>query len=401
MVGLADEASGHVEALVKEIRESGNLFRGEPEHYPKVSSTLYRRFELILASEKTVTPQKLQRDLARFARDHFAKELRDFKQRTGEIMSWSGGYDPTKFNEDDVRVWSMMQHLGAATNLIDFTGDPTVALFFASSESLSKSGRVLVLKHSDRYDGIAAKWPQNRIQAQQSQFVWSTTGYISDDDVRVIDVPHKLKPTALKWLIRQSPPVSHATMYEDMPGYAKHSRMYEQAILRYYDSVSRVDVEVDRLRKMEATTRLSAHQLLKTLKRFDHEAEKIRELVETAPWFVGAHWLMGKMFQAQWACWSIIADPTEAGLELSSQLRGKRTKLLSDAIIAYQEALDWVPSDNPSGERVTILVELGVVQMMNGNDQEAEAAFECARNADSKSAKKLIKDRCEELGIVI
>ncbi|WP_446831776.1 FRG domain-containing protein [Candidatus Foliamicus sp.] len=398
---MAGEPLERVEALVNEIRRSGSLFRGEPEHYPKVSSTLHRRFKSILGSETRITPEKLQGELARFARDHFAKELRAFKQRTGEIVSWSGGYDPGKFNEDDVRVWSMMQHMGAATNLIDFTKDPRVALFFACSESLAKSGRVLVLRRGHGYDCVAAKWPQNRIEAQRSQFVWSTTGYVSDDNVTVIDVPQNLKLPALKWLIRESPPVSHATMFEDMPGYAKHSQMYEETLVQYYDSSSRLDGEVDRLRNTEVAGHLRVQDLWKTLKQFEDDARKMRVLVKKFPWFHRAHWLLGKMLEAQWKCWSNIADHTEADPALSGQLWATRTILLGDAIRAYQEALDWVPSNDLSGERVTILVDLGVVQKLNGNDQEAEAAFELARKADSKIARKLIADRCEELGIVV
>ena len=215
LAGNNTEALSRIKSLIAEIGESG-LFRGEAEHFPKIDSTLYRRFKHVLGSK--IKPRLIQDQLAHFAVRHIGSELEQYKRDTGEIVSWSGDFDPTKFSEDAVRVWSMMQHLGAATNLIDFSTDPNVALFFACAGSLEKNGRVLILVENHDYDLISAKWPANRIKAQRSRFVWSPVGYVAADKVRVVDVPKEMKIPALKWLKRQNPPVSHSTMYEDMPG---------------------------------------------------------------------------------------------------------------------------------------------------------------------------------------
>ena len=140
----------------------------------------------------------VQEKLAHFALRHFGHQLEQYKQSTGEIVCWSGGYNPTKYSEDEIRVWSMMQHLGAATNLIDFSTDPKVALFFACSGSYEKDGRVLILAGNHNYDLISAKWPENRVEAQRSQFVLSPKGYVDVDKIRVVNVPKELKIPALK-----------------------------------------------------------------------------------------------------------------------------------------------------------------------------------------------------------
>ena len=179
----------------------------------------------------------------------FRDEAERYKRDTGEIVSWSEGFDPTKFSEYAVRVCSMMQYLDAATNLIDFSTDPNVALFFACAGSLEKNGRVLILIENHDYDLISAKWPANRFKAQRSRFVWSPVGYVAADEVRVVDVPKEMKIPALKWLKRQNPPVSHSTMYEDIPGYVSQSAMYENTLLQYYVNFQQADNSVCSLRQ--------------------------------------------------------------------------------------------------------------------------------------------------------
>lgn len=354
-----------IESLVAAIGR-GNLFRGEAEHFPNVTSTLYRRFRSVLS--KTITPPLLQEQLARFAWKHFGRELDEYKRNTGEIVSWSGGFDPVKFSEDAIRVWSMMQHLGAATNLIDFSTDPNVALFFACSASLENDGRVLILVENHGYDLISAKWPSKRIKAQKSQFVWSPEGYVANEKIRVVNVPHELKVPVLKWLKRQSPPVSHSTMYDDMPGYVRNSVMYERALCRYYRSFRQADDSVASAREKAD----AGQDVTESLQGFFDAAEKMQALAKKEPWFTWAHWQLGKMYTA--------------------------AQQLDKAIRAYEEALDWCTDhDPPAGETVRILVDLGIAHGLGGNDEGAGSAFERARSIDRTLADKLIRSSQERL----
>lgn len=393
MTRITGETLERIEALVDEIRQGGRLFRGESEHYPKVSSTLYRRFESILTTTTKLTPHKLQKSLGHYAKKHFGRELEKFKQDTGEIMRWSGGYDPTKFTEDQVRrVWPMMQHLGGATNLIDFTTDPKIALFFSCSSSLGKNGRVLTFQGSHGYDLIDAQWPQNRIKSQKSRFVWSDSGYVSDEDVKVTDVPQELKVPILKWLVRQIPSISHATMYEDMPGYAKHSSMYEYAVLRVSSNFLLVDDVMDRVREQDV---ISGRMVREVLMHMDAAVKEMRALVAKEPWFTWAHWQLGNILRGQVGPLQAIVNHRQVDPEMSAQMRIKRERCLDDAIRAYQEALDWIAENDhdPSGETVAILVDLGVAHKMKGNHQDAESALERAMSANPEQTKKLIQDR--------
>ncbi len=52
----------------------------------------------------------------------------------------------------DFEILAELQHYGCKTNLIDFTVDYLIALFFASTSSHHKDGRVILLKRvSENY----------------------------------------------------------------------------------------------------------------------------------------------------------------------------------------------------------------------------------------------------------
>ena len=49
---------------------------------------------------------------------------------------------------DDIEILTELQHFGGKTNLIDFTEDYLIALFFACDGSHDKEGRVILLEES-------------------------------------------------------------------------------------------------------------------------------------------------------------------------------------------------------------------------------------------------------------
>ena len=89
------------------------IYRGEPRLYPKVSSSLYRRYADIEA-------------------DTF-----DIEVVQDEILDQARGYAGEM---DDFDILSQLQHNGGATNLIDFTTDFLIALFFACDGKPEEAG---------------------------------------------------------------------------------------------------------------------------------------------------------------------------------------------------------------------------------------------------------------------
>ncbi|MYF12235.1 MAG: tetratricopeptide repeat protein [Gammaproteobacteria bacterium] len=181
------------------------------------------------------------------------------------------------------------------------------------------------------------------------------------EKVRVVNVPHELKIPVLKWLRRQNPPVSHSTMYEDMPGYARSSAMYEDALLQYHNGFRQADDSVSALKRA-----CTGQEVMEALAGVRDAAEKMHALATREPGFTWAHWRLGKMYMV--------------------------LRQFDDVIRAYEEALEWCTDHDPSAEEtVTILVDLGVAYQLIGSVQGAESAFEQARTKGPTLADKLIR----------
>ena len=186
---------------------SGNyIYRGEPECYEKVSSTLYRKLE---------DAQVLHLDVEEVQKT----ELNVAKNYTNET--------------DDFEILVQLQHFGGKTNLIDFTNDYLIALFFAANGSPSKDGRVILQDKT----GEVRNWirefqhpdPESRPAAQKSIFVRSPSGFIQPDESIII--PKFLKRPLLDYLEREYD-ISHRRVYYDLHGFISsrdvHWNVYEE-----------------------------------------------------------------------------------------------------------------------------------------------------------------------------
>ena len=96
----------------------GYIYRGEPECYDKISSRLYRKYREI--KDENFNLEVGQR-----------KILQEAKKYTTQT--------------DEPEILAELQHYGGNTNLIDFTTDYLIALFFACDGSIAEDGRVILL----------------------------------------------------------------------------------------------------------------------------------------------------------------------------------------------------------------------------------------------------------------
>ena len=138
------------EVVRKSSRRQGScLYRGEPECYPIVSSGLYRKCPD--CEDEVFDIDRLEREIVERARQYTTLDGND------EILA-------------------EIQHFGGATNLLDFTDDYLIALFFASVEHDGKDGRV-VLHWPNPEAVIRPKHTNNRVVFQKSVFVRPRRGF--------------------------------------------------------------------------------------------------------------------------------------------------------------------------------------------------------------------------------
>ena len=117
-------------------------------------------------------------------------------------------------NSEEYKILCQIQHYGGSTNLIDFTTDYFVALFFACINDLTKPGRVIFVKATP----LPVRIKDARIQAQKSVFVSGLQdGFLTPDDSDQVMIPAQLKNPLLLYL-KQYHDISSETLFPDIQG---------------------------------------------------------------------------------------------------------------------------------------------------------------------------------------
>ena len=200
-----DGLSKIINELVDKSADGNYIYRGESRCYPKISSTLYRDFEPVIAKGQ-YTIEQIQDLETQRARDY----IRDQQKQAFEIAS-------------------ELQHYGGRSNLMDFTTDYNIALYFACAKLHGKDGhdedgRVVLLQQNQetiaKYRIQHAQYPANRVQAQKSIFVRPPDGFMlpSDKDVKTVCIPKELKQWILIHLYRFQD-ISYETLFNDLYGF--------------------------------------------------------------------------------------------------------------------------------------------------------------------------------------
>ena len=183
------------------------LYRGEPECYPKVSSGLYRQYSKIEAENFDI--EAVQKEILEAA-----------KRYTSQA--------------DDFEILTELQHYGYNTNLIDFTTNYNIALFFACDSNPDKDGRIILLRKTNSHI-VEPQSPVNRIIAQKSVFVRPPKGFIDPDETVLI--PNNLKQPLLEYL-RNCQDITAETIYNDLHGFIRYQNVHQSAYTEFFAGVT-------------------------------------------------------------------------------------------------------------------------------------------------------------------
>ena len=190
--------------IVNASADGDYIYRGESKFHDDVSSSLYREHP---HAEGT------HFDIAE-AQEIILEEVKAYISTTDDI-------DET----DDIGILTQLQHFGGKTNLIDFTEDYLIALFFACDGSHEEEGRVILLKRkSEDYEVREPQRKISRVEAQKSVFVEAPEGFIQPD--LVVTIPVNLKMPMLNYL-RKYHRISIETIYSDLHGFIRRSAYTE------------------------------------------------------------------------------------------------------------------------------------------------------------------------------
>ena len=233
----SEELLRDVRKIIREIEDksaSGDyIFRGEPECYPKVSSALYRQYEEIPMDESNV--EDFQDKMLIAAQEHLPGTTSDSEIPVRRVDAAIGlPSEPDR----DFETLTELQHYEGKTNLIDFTTDSRVALFFACDGSPGKKGRVILRKKGDREDLVEKPRepsnPLNRVIAQKSIFVRPSQGLVEfNQNKDVVEIPANLKKPMLEYLHKYHN-ISAKTIYNDLHGFIRTQDIHHKAYEEFY-----------------------------------------------------------------------------------------------------------------------------------------------------------------------
>ena len=195
-----------------------HVFRGEPVANGPITSSLYREFKDYVDNKDPANREEFLDSLQLCLLEKVAAVLPDVDEN--HIQSLRDQKDLLR-SPKARRLLYRLRHRGFPTNIVDFTGNLTVAVYFACQEGFDrKDGRILFFASSldqllqpDVSDDL-------RMMVQNSRFYWLTQGTFSVEKkewVRKFSIPKEHK-SKLRHYLRCAHNMTHATLFPDLEG---------------------------------------------------------------------------------------------------------------------------------------------------------------------------------------
>ena len=218
-----DRIQQKIREIIDKSEGDDYIYRGEAQYHKKVCSGLYRDY-IKDQEENQDTENEENYDVVGSQKVILEKIKRYLPER------YSPEKEPSKKEEEEnlveLHILAELQHYGAKTNLIDFTPDFLIALYFACEKEMGKNGRVILLKEPKDEKDVEKKGYRvikpseiiERIKPQKSLLVEAPAGFITPDDT--VFIPRELKLPILTY-IEKYHAISREYIYNDIHGFIK------------------------------------------------------------------------------------------------------------------------------------------------------------------------------------
>ena len=282
---------------IAEKSDSGNyIYRGEPEchqenpHCGKVSSSLWREYGI---EEEHFNIEVVQKEMLNDAKKHIGDLPQDFRT---DFTTFPNVTEEDTDEAINFEILTEIQHYGGETNLIDFTTDCLIALFFACDGHHDEDGRVILQKTDEIKNMINyPRNPRHRVIAQKSVFVRPPNGFIEPREDDIVVIPANLKSRLLQHL-RAHHGISTETIYNDLHGFIRNQGIHGGAYTRFYKGFA------CQKREGEATTTIEKR------KESEKSIEDYTKAIELKPDLAEAYNNRGLMYNSIREYGNAIAD---------------------------------------------------------------------------------------------
>lgn len=250
-----------IDEIVEKSADGDYIFRGESKLHPKVCSGLYRAYDKLELRYFDIPETE----------DSDASEVTNSAMLVNEsqklIAKGAKRYLPEMDKDEDFQILATLQHYGGKTNLIDFTEDFLVALFFACEGEDHRDGRIILLKRENTstdnsYEIGEPPRTIPRAESQKSVLVIARKGFLDTNQYKEIRIDNSLKQAMLTYLENYHG-ISPKRIYSDIHGFIRSQDIYlppYQAFANgkfHEERGDQMGEELERLEERQKTPRLS------------------------------------------------------------------------------------------------------------------------------------------------
>ena len=231
---MTDTVEKFLNRILKACEGERYLFRGTTKSHEEINSSLYRwAVKKEVKFHEKYRPFNIEEEILERAKRLFADSA------------------------SKIEVLTDSQHFHGKTNLIDFSRNLYIALFFACDGEHHEDGELILLDSAmigkerqeiDYTELQSSSYPfpiepantqisQKRVTSQSSVFVYPPSGYINKDSCKIIPVPAKLKRPVLDHL-REVHNIHTGTIYNDLIGFIANEKNYETVAVLFYQGLA-------------------------------------------------------------------------------------------------------------------------------------------------------------------
>ena len=228
-----------IDDIINEIKSKSSngdyIYRGERQLHCKVSSALYREHDDI--DIEYFDLRNAQREILKAAKKHIGEPpqaiYEDYKDAP-RVRFPNVDHRRMILKTDEIEILTELQHYGGKTNLIDFTTDYLIAIYFACAGEPKVDGRVIVLEKTEEIESMIIRPynPRHRVVAQKSIFLYPPKGFVDVPDDKKIVIPFTLKQLLLTYL-RKHHDISAETIYNDIHGFITNQNIHKSAYIEF------------------------------------------------------------------------------------------------------------------------------------------------------------------------
>jgi len=230
-----------VQDIISEIEQKskggGYIYRGERKcyeghpYYGKVSSNLWREYGI---EDEQFDIELVQEEMLAAAKKHTGDLPQDFHLDVTALPNLINVMTELTEEARDFEILTEIQHYGGKTNLIDFTTDYFIALFFACDGRYDEDGRI-ILQKTNNISGMIRhpRNPRHRVIVQKSVFIRPPRGFIEPNENDIVTIPANLKQQLLQHL-RDYHGIFTEVIYNDIHGFIRNQNAHGDAYTHFH-----------------------------------------------------------------------------------------------------------------------------------------------------------------------